>query len=204
MDRLHRVSGFSFSRRSTPGSATNSHGSGASCRGCESRRTTASTPTRGRKPWASSSTAARKLLVYHFMFGPSYQAGCPVNWSMVDSVDGLLPHVHARDATVVFVSQPALKKLQAYRRRMGWSFPWSRLRAPTSTSTSASRRRRNKAARRPRRCPAPSRQSLSTTPARAAQTPVGYLTESPGFSTFVRDDGDVYQAYSTTWRGWSS
>ena len=43
---------------------------------------------------------------------------------MVDSVDGLLPHVHARDATVVFVSQPALKKLQAYRRRMGWTFPW--------------------------------------------------------------------------------
>ena len=124
MDRLHRLSGFSFSRRSTPGSATNSHGSGASCRGCESRRTTASTPTRGRKPWASSSTAARKLLVYHFMFGPSYQAGCPVNWSMVDSVDGLLPHVHARDATVVFVSQAALKKLQAYRRRMGWTFPW--------------------------------------------------------------------------------
>ena len=65
-----------------------------------------------------------QLLVYHFMFGPSYQAGCPVNSSMADSVDGLLPYVHARDATVVFVSQAALEKLQAYKRRMGWSFPW--------------------------------------------------------------------------------
>ena len=65
-----------------------------------------------------------QLLVYHFMFGPSYQAGCPVNSSIADTVDGLLPHLHARDATFVFVSQAPLEKLQAYKRRMGWSFPW--------------------------------------------------------------------------------
>ena len=63
-----------------------------------------------------------QLLVYHFMFGPSYQAGCPVNSSMADTVDGVLPHLHARDVTFAFVSQAPLEKLQAYKRRMGWSY----------------------------------------------------------------------------------
>ena len=88
-----------------------------------------------------------QLLVYHFMFGPSYEAGCPVNSSIADAVDGVLPHLHARDVTMLLVSQAPLEKLQAYKRRMGWSFPGSRPRAPTSTSTSASRTRRNRAAR---------------------------------------------------------
>ena len=65
-----------------------------------------------------------QLLVYHFMFGPSYQAGDPVNSSIADTVDGVLPHLHARDMSFVFVSQAPLEKLQAYKRRMGWSFPW--------------------------------------------------------------------------------
>ncbi len=65
-----------------------------------------------------------QLLVYHFMFGPSYQAGCPVNSSIADAVEGVLPHLHARDVSFVFVSQAPLEKLQAYRHRMGWSFPW--------------------------------------------------------------------------------
>src|SRR5918996_5733942 len=65
-----------------------------------------------------------QLLVYHFMFGPSYEAGCPINSSIADSVDGLLPHLHARDATFLLVSQAPLEKLQAYKRRMGWSLPW--------------------------------------------------------------------------------
>ena len=47
-----------------------------------------------------------------------------MNSSIADSVDGVLPHLHARDATFVFVSQAPLEKLQAYKRRMGWSFPW--------------------------------------------------------------------------------
>ena len=65
-----------------------------------------------------------QLLVYHFMFGPSYEAGCPVNSSIADAVDGVLPHLHARDVTMLFVSQAPLEKLQPYKRRMGWSFPW--------------------------------------------------------------------------------
>src|ERR671918_1915446 len=65
-----------------------------------------------------------QLLVYHFMFGPSYEAGDPVNSSIADSVDGLLPHLHARDVTFLLVSQAPLEKLQPYKRRMGWSVPW--------------------------------------------------------------------------------
>src|SRR5919202_6306609 len=65
-----------------------------------------------------------QLLVYHFMFGPSYAAGCPVNSSIADAVNGVLPHLRARDVRFVFVSQAPLAKLQAYKRRMGWSFPW--------------------------------------------------------------------------------
>ena len=65
-----------------------------------------------------------QLLVYHFMFGPSYEAGDPVNSSIVDGLDGLVPHLHARDLTMMLVSRAPLAKLQAYRRRMGWSIPW--------------------------------------------------------------------------------
>ena len=61
-----------------------------------------------------------QLLVYHFMFGPSYEAGCPTCSSMADTIDGALPHLHARDVTMTYVSQAPLEKLQAYKRRMGW------------------------------------------------------------------------------------
>src|SRR5215468_1973304 len=65
-----------------------------------------------------------QLMFYHFMFGPAYQAGCPVNSSIADSIDGLLPHLHARDVTLLLVSQAPLQKLQAYKQRMGWRLPW--------------------------------------------------------------------------------
>ena len=65
-----------------------------------------------------------QLLVYHFMFGPSYERGCPTCSSMADTVDGALPHLHAHDVTMMYVSQAPLEKLQAYKRRMGWNMPW--------------------------------------------------------------------------------
>src|SRR5438045_4917671 len=65
-----------------------------------------------------------QLVVYHFMFGPSYQAGDPPNSSIADAVNGILSHLHARDVTMLFVSQAPLEKLQAYKRRMGWTIPW--------------------------------------------------------------------------------
>ena len=64
-----------------------------------------------------------QLLIYHFMFGPSYQAGCPINSSIADSVDGLIPHLNAHDVTMLFVSEAPLDKLQAYKRAHGLELP---------------------------------------------------------------------------------
>src|SRR5437868_8266215 len=66
-----------------------------------------------------------QLLIYHFMFGPSYEAGCPVNSSIADSFDSLIPHLKARDVTLIAVSGAPIEKLLAYRERMGWSFNWA-------------------------------------------------------------------------------
>jgi predicted dithiol-disulfide oxidoreductase (DUF899 family) len=65
------------------------------------------------------------LLVYHFMFGPAYAAGCPVCSSAADTFNGAVPHMNARDVTFTGISRAPLEKLQAYKRRMGWSFPWA-------------------------------------------------------------------------------
>src|SRR5216684_2510000 len=66
-----------------------------------------------------------QLLVYHFMYGSSYQAGCPTCSSIADSVNGVLPHLNARDMTMIFVSSAPLEKLLSFRKRMGWSFNWA-------------------------------------------------------------------------------
>src|SRR3712207_3540957 len=79
----------------------------------------------GPKPLHELFDGRSQLLVYHFMFGPSYEAGCPTCSSMADGVDGLLPHLRARDLTLTFVSRAPLEKLQAYKRRMGWKVPWA-------------------------------------------------------------------------------
>src|SRR5204863_1787479 len=65
-----------------------------------------------------------QLLIYHFMFGPSYEAGCPVNSSIADGINALIPHLKARDATMLLVSQAPIEKLQTYKRRMGWDVRW--------------------------------------------------------------------------------
>src|SRR5260370_22850661 len=59
------------------------------------------------------------------MCGPGYEGGCRVNSSMADGRDGLLPHLHAREVTLLLVSQAPLAKLQAYKKRMGWRIPWA-------------------------------------------------------------------------------
>src|SRR5919107_5371583 len=66
-----------------------------------------------------------QLLVYHFMFGPDYQAGCPSCSAIADGFDGSVVHLANHDVTLHAVSQAPLAKLQAYKQRMGWSFPWA-------------------------------------------------------------------------------
>ena len=143
-----------------------------------------------------------QLLIYHFMFGPSYEAGDPVNSSIADAVDAVLPHLHARDVTFVFVSQAPIEKLQAYRRRMGWTFPWVSS-APSGFNFdlgfSHTQEEGREVVEQMMKGGLP---LIVDHNARSTGTdPQGYMTESPGFSAFVLEDGAVYQTYATTWRG---
>ncbi len=142
-----------------------------------------------------------QLAVYHFMFGPGYEAGCPVNSSIADSLDGLLPHLAARDVTLICVSGAPIEKLIAYRRRMGWRFNWassyeSDFNVEIGFSTTHEQTRE---------WVEPARDELPPIAARNAAAVgtdlVSYLTEGFGFTTFAMDDGVIYQTYSTTARG---
>src|SRR5437764_596289 len=66
-----------------------------------------------------------QLLIYHFMFGPDYKAGCPACSAIADGFDGYVVHLANHDVTLFAVSRAPLAKLQAYKQRMGWSFPWA-------------------------------------------------------------------------------
>ena len=139
-----------------------------------------------------------QLLVYHFMFGPSYTAGCPVCSSAADSFNGAVPHLNARDVTFTCISRAPLDKLQAYRRRMGWSFPWA--------SSYGSDYNFDLEISRPEET---TRQFLAggvpAVAARLAQDcgtePAAYLSETPGMSAYALADRTVYLTYSTTARG---
>ncbi|MCI0633420.1 MAG: DUF899 domain-containing protein [Actinobacteria bacterium] len=143
-----------------------------------------------------------QLLVYHFMFGPSYEAGCPTCSSMADTVDGGLPHLHARDVTMMYVSQAPLEKLQAYKRRMGWSMPWVSSAGSDFNFDLGYAHTQEQ-----------TREAVAPMLAAGAPPIVGhnadstgtdvtsYLTQNPGFSAFVLDDGTVYQTYATGGRG---
>src|ERR1700722_8672392 len=66
-----------------------------------------------------------QLLIYHFMFGPDYQGGCPSCSTIADGFNGFFVHLANHDVTLSAVSRAPLATLQAYKRRMGWSFPWA-------------------------------------------------------------------------------
>ena len=138
-----------------------------------------------------------QLLVYHFMFGPSYAAGDPVNSSVADTLDALAPHLQARDVTVLLVSQAPLAKLQAYKQRMGWRLGW--------VSAAPSDFNLDLGASATQEVTPPGAGGLPPIVAQnaaAAGTDIaGYLSEAPVVSVFVLQDGAVFQSYATTWRG---
>ena len=141
-----------------------------------------------------------QLLVYHFMFGPTYEAGCPTCSSMADGMNGLLPHLHARDLTLAFVSMAPIEKLQAYKQRMGWSVPWaSSANSDFSFDVGASNH-----VERVREHMPPEDQlppiAAHNAAASGADLPE-YIAELPAASAFALVDGIVYQTYATTFRG---
>jgi predicted dithiol-disulfide oxidoreductase (DUF899 family) len=149
-----------------------------------------------------------QLLVYHFMFGPSYEAGCPVNSSIADSIDGVVPHLNARDVTMILVSGAPQEKLDGFKGRMGWRLPWISAWGTDFNVDLGFSQTEEQSREAVAQVTLPSQTLSGAYPpvvernARASGTDIaGSLTESPGFSTFVRDGDDVYHAYSTTWRG---
>ncbi len=139
-----------------------------------------------------------QLIVYHFMFGPAYTAGCPVCSSAADTFNGAVPHLNARDVTFACISRAPLDKLQAYKRRMGWNFPWA--------SSYGSDYNFDLEISRPEEA---TREFLAGgVPPVAAELaqecgtePVAYLSEAPVMSAYALEDGTVYLTYSTTARG---
>jgi len=156
----------------------------------------------GKRTLAELFDGRSQLLVYHFMFGPNYEAGCPTCSSMADTIDGALPHLHARDVTMSYVSQAPLEKLQAYRRRMGWNMPWVSA-AGTDFNFDFGRARTEEQTR---EAFAPMLEAgpppvVEQNASSSGTDPVGYMTQEQGFSSFVLDDGAVYQTYATGARG---
>jgi predicted dithiol-disulfide oxidoreductase (DUF899 family) len=152
-----------------------------------------------------------QLLVYHFMFGPDYTAGCPSCSAIADGFDGFAVHLANHDVMLWAVSRAPLAKLQAYKRRMGWTFPWASshdgdFNFDFNVSITVEQQREGGSEYNYRR--QPPRQSSRATPEGAAKgaamtgTDVAtYVRERPGMSAFVLEDGVVYHTYSSFARG---
>lgn len=156
----------------------------------------------GAKTLAELFDGRSQLLVYHFMFGPSYDAGCPTCSSSADSVNGVLGHLKARDVTILYVSRAPLEKLQAYKRRMGWGFPWvSSADSDFNFDFAVSRtEEQTREAFKPM-LEAGTPLILAHMASSTGTDIVGFLSEGPGMSAFALEDGTVYHTYSTTARG---
>ena len=152
-----------------------------------------------------------QLLVYHFMFGPDYTAGCPSCSTIADGFDGFVVHLANHDVTLSAVSRAPLAKLQAYKRRMGWTFSWasslgSDFNFDFNVSLTEEQQREGGYEYNYRR-------GGHAMDAAAVPEPVArfaamcgtdaptYSRDRPGMSGFVIEDGVVYHTYSTYARG---
>ena len=148
-----------------------------------------------------------QLLVYHFMFGPDYKAGCPSCSAIADGFNGFVVHLENHDVAFSAVSRAPLTKLQEYKRRMGWTFPWassfgSDFNQDFSVRFTEEQQRQGIEYNYRREEPwkgggAGSINMASTTGTDAAT----YTRERPGMSAFSLEEGIVYHTYSTYSRG---
>ena len=164
----------------------------------------------GSAAWADLFQGRSQLLVYHFMFGPDWTAGCPSCSSIADGFNGFVVHLAHHDVTLCAVSRAPLAKLQAYKRRMGWSFPWASSHGGDFNFdfnvqfTEEQQRERGIEYNYRREAALPS--SAADGPAAEMAATVGtdvatYTRERPGMSAFVREEGVVYHTYSAYSRG---
>src|SRR3982751_340808 len=149
-----------------------------------------------------------QLLVYHFMFGPDYNAGCPSCSAIADGFNGFWQHLANHDVMLWAISRARLEKLQAYKRRMGWGFPWASSFAsdfnfdygvgltPEQQDRGYDYNFEEK--------PGIPHDAQGAPQGHAAMCGVDlrtYLKELPGMSAFVLEDGEVFHTYSTYARG---
>jgi predicted dithiol-disulfide oxidoreductase (DUF899 family) len=139
----------------------------------------------GTKTLAELFRSNSQLIIYHFMFGPDWDEGCPSCSSLMDHIDIPRVHLEHHDVSFVAVSRAPLDKLLGYRSRMGWSFPWvSSFGSDFNFDF-----------------------QVSTTDERPLQeynfraVPEGFPDELPGMSTFALRDGQVFHTYSAYARG---
>jgi predicted dithiol-disulfide oxidoreductase (DUF899 family) len=152
----------------------------------------------GTKTLAELFDGRSQLLVYHFMFGPEYEAGCPVCSSAADTFDGALEHLNARDVTFLCISRAPLEKLDRYKLRMGWHFPWASSQGTDFNYDFDVSATKEKMAPLLEKGAPPVVAQLA---AACGTDPAGYLTEAPGLSAFALADGVVHHTYSTYARG---
>ena len=151
-----------------------------------------------------------QLLVYHFMFGPDYKAGCPSCSAIADGFNGFEVHLANHDVALSAVSRAPLAKLQAFKQRMGWTFPWASAQGTDfnfdfDVAFTIEQQReggidynyRREGAWQLRGSDGP----VSTIASMTGTDSATYTRERPGMSAFVLDDGVVYHTYSTFARG---
>jgi len=152
-----------------------------------------------------------QLLLYHFMFGPKYTAGCPACSAIADGFNGFVTHLENHDVAMWAVSRAPIEKLQAYKRRMGWTFPWassfgSDFNYDFNVSVTEEQQREGNVEYNYRpvdtkpilESPSP---GLTEFAAMTGTDPATYTREAPGMSAFALEGGVVYQTYSAFARG---
>jgi predicted dithiol-disulfide oxidoreductase (DUF899 family) len=159
-----------------------------------------------------------QLLVYHFMFGPDYKAGCPSCSSIADGFNGIPVHLANHDVALWAVSRAPLEKLQAFKRRMGWTFPWASsygtdFNLDYNVQFTAQQQQEGGIEYNYRRESAWTLKGIGDSLTKGGEGPVAeiaamtgtdvaaYTRERPGVSAFVLEDGIVYHSYSAYARG---
>jgi len=153
-----------------------------------------------------------QLLIYHFMLGPEYTAGCPSCSAIADGYDGFVIHLENHDVTMIAVSRAPIANIQAYKRRMGWSFPWasslpSDFNYDFNVSTTEQQQREgiveyNFQSRDVRPIlEAGDEGPLAEIAASVGTDTAAFTRQAPGMSAFALEDGVVYHTYSAYARG---
>jgi predicted dithiol-disulfide oxidoreductase (DUF899 family) len=165
----------------------------------------------GRASLADLFRGRSQLLVYHFMFGPDYTAGCPSCSAIADGFDGFVVHLANHDVTLSAVSRAPLAKLQEYKARMGWTFPWASslggdFNFDFNVSFTEEQQRAAAVEYNYRRGSQAMDAALVSRPVAEFAAMCGtdaatYTRDKPGMSAFARDDSVVYHTYSTYARG---